>query len=100
MLIPFYLIFCWIRNTGQLESFFPFKAGPASATMSLLTFVATPCISVGYLQGCTELDNLMFAKMRKRSFESQLWVSKSLDSKPLHGLKRSDELRSTIRINN
>jgi len=51
------------------------------------------------LQGRTKLDNLMFAKMRKRGFESQLWVPKSFDSKPLHGIKRSDELRSTIRIN-
>src|SRR5437016_881848 len=67
--------------------------------MPLLTFVATPCISVGYLQGCTKLDNLMFAKMRKRGFESQLWVPKSFDSEPLHGIKRSDELRPTIRIN-
>jgi len=51
------------------------------------------------LQGRTKLDNLMLAKMRKRGSKSQLWIPKSFDSKPLHGIKRSDELRSTIRIN-
>src|SRR5256885_11726784 len=96
LIIP---IFCRIWDSSKFESFFPFKAGTASAAMSLPTFVATPGISIGYLQGRTKLDNLMLAKMHERGFKSQVWISKSFGSKPLHGIKCSNEFRATIRIN-
>ncbi len=67
--------------------------------MPLLASVATPRISTGYVQGRTKLDNLMLAKMRKRGVEPQPLVPKPFVGKPLHGFKRGDELRSTIRIN-
>ena len=61
-------IFRRIWDTSKFEGFFPFIAGPARAAMPLPTFVATPGISVGYLQGRSKLDNLMLAKMHERGF--------------------------------
>src|SRR5437667_8050377 len=97
--IGFSPIFCRIWDTSKFEGFFPFIAGPARAAMCFPTFVATPGISIGDLQGCTKLDNLMLAQMHERGFKAQVGISKSFGRDALHGIKGSDECRAAIRIN-
>ena len=66
--------------------------------MSLPAFVATPGISIGYLQDRTKLDNLMLAQVHERRFQAQVGISKSFGRDALHGIKGRDECRAAIWI--
>src|SRR5207245_2672524 len=60
---------------------------------------AAPGVGVGYLQGGTKLDNLVFAEVHERGFEAQVGIAESCGSNALHAIEGRDEFRATIRVN-